>query len=482
MISILIADDEKLIRSGMAKILRDSLKIPLEIIEAKNGKEALELCNKEHPNILITDISMPIMDGVELMKNISKMENKPVIIISSGYDDFVFAKAAIQFGAISYILKPLDKKELISVVQQAIESFRENEHKIDEETLKNIIDENRVDSDTKISEYNFENGYYCVAVNGSQAKNIFQQVLNSVDYYLLESKKELEIAVIPKESCSLIENDLSLKQYVVGISNASSNISSLRTYKKQAFEAMLQSYFSGENACKKTGLYYYSKLEKEPNYSEIDFIYEKLIAKINISEVKEIQDLLNKLLNFDNKNKEYSASALYYVYNKLMANLFTRFPAYSDNDLYLCLKAIMIKNIWQLNVLDDWKACISDYLIYLNKVIQKKSLKYPFINEALEYIKENFTKDINMAMVANYVSVNYTWFSEKFKEHTGMSFNDYLRKKRIDKACSLLLKDCYKVYEIAEKSGFGDVKYFMKTFKKETGLSPTEWKKNYLAQ
>lgn len=480
MITILIADDEKVIRSGMAKILRESLNVPVEIIEAKNGKIALELCKTEQPNILITDIRMPIMDGVELMQNISKLENKPVIIITSGYDDFVYAKAAIQMGAISYILKPLDKKELISAVQQSIESFRISEHKMDEETLKKIIDENRVDCNAKISGYNFENGYYCIVVNGSYTKNILQQVLNSVDYYLLESKKEWVVAVIPKDALHFIESDSSLKDYVVGISSTSYNISSLRTYKKQAVNAMLQSYFSGEKNSKKNGLYYYSKLSKEPNYSDIDSVYEKLIAKINISEVKDIQDGLNALLSFDNENKEYSACALYYIYNKFKANLFTRFSTYSDNDLYLCLKAIMIKNIWELKTLDDWKACISDYLIYLNKLIRKKTVEYLFINEAIEYIKENFTKDINMTMVANYVSVNYTYFSEKFKEHTGMFFNDYLRKMRIDKACDLLKKDCYKVYEIAEKTGFCDVKYFMKTFKKETGLSPTEWKKTHL--
>ena len=86
-----------------------------------------------------------------------------------------------------------------------------------------------------------------------------------------------------------------------------------------------------------------------------------------------------------------------------------------------------------------------------------------------------FKKNINMAMVANQVSVNYTWFSEKFKEHTGVNFNEYLKRLRIEEAKSLLEKGCYKVYEVAERSGFSDVKYFMKIFREETGLSPTEW-------
>ena len=108
MISIVIADDEKLIRAGIKKIIKDNIEVPLEIFEAKNGSEALELCKTENPNVLITDIRMPVLDGVELMKSVSQLEVKPTIIVLSGFDDFVYAKAAIQNGAMSYILKCKD--------------------------------------------------------------------------------------------------------------------------------------------------------------------------------------------------------------------------------------------------------------------------------------------------------------------------------------------------------------------------------------
>ena len=477
MITIVIADDEKLIRAGIAKIIRDSIKVPLEIIEAKNGRDALEIIIKEQPNVLITDIRMPIMDGVELMQNVSKLENKPEIIVSSGYDDFVFAKAAIQSGAQSYILKPLDKKELVEAVEKAIASYRFTEQKKNEETLKTIIDEGRLDSSSEISGVKFENGYYCIAICGLGTKTILQQVLNSIDYYTLESKRGFECAVIPREALYLIESDLSLNQYVTGISNSAVNVASLRVYKKQAFEAMLQSYFTNKNGTRANGRYYYSEIATEANFSEVDKIYEKLISKISFSDVPTIQKGLDELFNFAGISPDFYASKLNYIYNKFNSNLFTRFPGYTDNDLYIHLKAIMIENIWQLQNIGEWKICISDYLIYLSELLKKNTSEYPFIDEALDYIKANYTKNINMAMVANQVSVNYTWFSEKFKEHTGMLFNEYLRKLRIDEACNLLAKDCFKVYEVAEKAGFGDVKYFMKTFKEETGLSPTEWKK-----
>lgn len=80
-----------------------------------------------------------------------------------------------------------------------------------------------------------------------------------------------------------------------------------------------------------------------------------------------------------------------------------------------------------------------------------------------------------MTIVSNVVSVNYTYFSEKFKEHTGKNFNEFLKEFRVKKAKELLAMDRYKVYEVAQKTGFSDVKYFMKIFKEITGVSPGKY-------
>ena len=147
MITVVLADDEKLIRAGLKKILLDSIDIPLEIIEAKNGEEALELCKEKQPEILITDIRMPVMDGVELMKNISELDEvmRPAIIVLSGYDDFSYAKAAIQSGALSYILKPVDKKELITAVNSAIMDSQKDESAKAEKADFVIVNDGSID-------------------------------------------------------------------------------------------------------------------------------------------------------------------------------------------------------------------------------------------------------------------------------------------------------------------------------------------------
>ncbi|WP_191017272.1 response regulator [Treponema zioleckii] len=121
---ILIVDDEKLIRAGIKKMLSNNYENSVVFLEAKNGIEALELCKTEFPDVMLTDIRMPGMDGVELMQNVSEMEKKPGIIVLSGFDDFSYAKAAIENGASSYILKPVDSQELIKAVNKALAGIR----------------------------------------------------------------------------------------------------------------------------------------------------------------------------------------------------------------------------------------------------------------------------------------------------------------------------------------------------------------------
>lgn len=475
MIEIVIADDEKLIRAGIAKIIKTSITIPLEIKEAKNGKEALEICKVDEPQVLITDIRMPIMDGVELMKNISELNPKPNIIVLSGFDDFVYAKSAIENGALTYILKPVDKTELINAVEQAITKYKKDEKKKTEDTLKNIISEGRIDKSTSISDSDFANGYYVINILGNQCRTSISQVLHSITYYTIESKKDFESILIPREALFLIESDFSLNQYKIGISSISTNISSLRFFKKQAFEALLQSFFRNS----KSGIFRYEEENSKEDFSNLNDKYEKYISKLSISTPEEIVSEISKLFTFNTENIKKSACELHFLYSKITEDLFSRFPIYSEKDLYLHLKTIMIENILIFTNLSDWLKNICDYSIYLSELMKKNNVEYPFIKEALEYVKANFNKNINMTMVANHVSINYTWFSEKFKEHMGMNFNEYLKKLRLEEACRLLQKDCYKVYEVSERSGFGDVKYFMKTFKEATGLSPSEWKKNH---
>ena len=487
MITIVLADDEKLIRAGLKKILLDSIDIPLEIIEAKNGQEALKLCQEKLPEILITDIRMPVMDGVELMKKLSAEEEKsrPAIIVLSGYDDFTYAKAAIQSGALSYILKPVDKKELITAVNSAIMDCMQEEKALNEQKFRQIIEKGRLENISDLPEITVKNGLRCILIYGKEPLQALETVMAGKKYYVLEQTKNSVFIVYPFDGQEVQYDSSYLDAYIVGISGPADDYSMLRTMKRQATTAAMQTFFDAEQgesrSLKKGGLYFWENENHMNDFTQLDEEYEKMLSHCDLASAEEMKLHIDKLFACFEDNAKLNSEMLYYLYQKINSNLFTRYPGYTDSDMYLHIKSIMLENIFEFERLGEWQASLLDYVVYLAALLKQNTKESPYITEALEFIKTHFKKNINMAMVANQVSVNYTWFSEKFKEHTGVNFNEYLKRLRIDEAKKLLEKGCYKVYEVAERSGFSDVKYFMKIFREETGMSPSEWSNKHLS-
>lgn len=480
MITIVIADDEKLIRAGLKKILLDSLDIELNIIEAKNGEEALDICKKEHPELILTDIRMPKMDGVELMKNLSSFSDSPAIIVLSGFDDFAYAKAAIQSGAASYLLKPVDKKELLNSVKEAIQSYQKEEKQRNEEILKSFILDNNLSGKGFVTN-KFNDGFYCVSIYGDSVLNLIESVPSFYKCYCVENRKKYNCFVIQKKDFEII-NDESFSKCIIGVSSLGKTISDLKRIKQESFIAILKSFFT--TSLEKTAnvkandIYTFNPEAKVLDFSIIDNMYDKLIASFDVSKIDDMQKRINILFTFSD-DIDVNAEYLNYIYLKICNDLFIRYQNFITNDTYLLLKQMMIMDILQANTIIEWQSYLCDFSIYLSNIMKQNETTYPYIVEAVEYTKKHFTKKINMAIVANYVSTNYTWFSEKFKEQMGINFNDYLKKLRIEEAKKLLELGCYKVYEVSDRSGFKDVKYFMKSFRENTGMSPTEWKNKY---
>ena len=254
MITIVIADDEKLIRTGLKIILQENLDIPLEILEAKNGKEALDLCNEKKPDLLITDIRMPIMDGVELMKNLASMQRKQNIIVLSGYDDFQYAKVAIQSGALSYILKPVDKKELIAAVKNAIMEVSKEEKASNEKKLRQLFENGRLEGKSVLPEIKIKNGLHCISVYGNNAAATIEQVFEGKNYYVIAQTRNSVCIVYFFEGPKLDIDATPLKDFIIGISSPADDYSMLRKLRNQSIIAAMESFlmFKLELPMKKT--------------------------------------------------------------------------------------------------------------------------------------------------------------------------------------------------------------------------------------
>ncbi len=140
MYRVLVVDDESIERKGIISLIK-KYKYPMMTFEAENGKKALDIIDKQDIHILITDIRMPIMDGIELIEHIRKKDKDIIIIINSAYSEFQYAKTAVKMQVFNYILKPINVKEFHSVMSEVIHHYKKNKKtkKKNKEILQNKV-------------------------------------------------------------------------------------------------------------------------------------------------------------------------------------------------------------------------------------------------------------------------------------------------------------------------------------------------------
>ncbi|MBQ2570981.1 MAG: response regulator [Treponema sp.] len=474
MFKILLADDEKTIRAGIKKIILTNIKEEVSILEARNGEEAYTLCMSEFPDLLITDIRMPGTDGVMLMEKISAATKKPYMIVLSGYDDFSYAKAAITSGALAYVLKPVDREEFISAVNKGIQLVKESRKKMNESLMQEIAN----NSDTNPLSFpreQFPNGLYCLAIYGKNSRETLNRITGSSPCFFLSENSLCRFFIIPCEALEKITGSDELANMYTGISplySAPEAQSNLKKIKAQAQEALLSCYFPQKH----TGIFKFKAEASADIFADIEANWEKCISFVELHDFESVLKSIKTLFEFSGIEEDEKPAKLLYLYEKILESLFRRYLSISQNDAYLHTKEVMIERLFRSASVEEWKSFVTDYVIYLAAIFNKQNGGTPFVTKALEYMEKNFTNpDITMATVSNYVSANYTWFSEKFKEQTGSSFNEYLKKLRINKAKELLELGIYKVYEVSQKCGYRDSKHFIKSFHATTGLKPSEW-------
>lgn len=475
MTELIVADDEKNIRAGIIKILGESFPGQLRIREAKNGEEALSLAGESRPDIVITDIRMPKLDGVGLMRSLSAFERPPAIIVLSGYDDFAYAREAIRSGARAYILKPVDRNELIAVTAAAVADCERRRKSSVEEALRRIAREGRIPGDLA-SGLLFPQSEFLYALSFArpdcaQRALLFDRIEALPFCYVVERSPSAIGCIVESGSLGALYEALAGLPHATGASRGFKNFSFLRTARKQAQIAACGYFFSGSSE------FEYSEPETDGRDSLLDDSLRKLSGIIPSGNAEQASDLVLAILDFSSVGNAEKSRRLWQIHEFLMTSIVDRYWDQSEKDMYFTLKTLMTGNLFGFASLEEYRRAAADLAFYIASRLRSGHEEYPFIAEALAYIAEHCTEDINMTVVANHVSVNYSWFSEKFKEQTGVNFNEYLKRLRIAEAKRLLEKGCYKVYEVSSLSGFGDVKHFMKTFKEETGYSPGEYRR-----
>ncbi len=485
--TLLIVEDEKMIRQGIKTMVQRS-GVPVEVImECNNGEMALEVLKEQKIDVMFTDIRMPKMDGIELVKQMQSCEHIPLTVAISGYDDFSYAVEMLRNGVREYILKPIEREKIVSILQKLndeLEIKKEEvaaNQKIGYQQMKHLILSDVISEEelmTLEKQYadHFYREPYCVCCQNVRKRNL--SVEGEQNYILLDNIDENDVFIVPEETCALLLKN-ELQDGYVGISAVHEGIREL----KQAYEEAL--------AMRRIA---FVRNRIRMDYTEdTERIPEKLLqdaakltdASANLQRVQllgtermeELEKSMKKLF-FETKNgritpedfEECIRSFLeetQKTYRNVLGDEEERIPE--------------CKIIWDESCLDIYEEKLMDTLVYIHEKIHsqfdanKNSQK---MKMAVDYIEKNYASDLNMAVVSNYISMNYSLFSYSFKQYTGSNFVNFLKDIRMKKAKELLTKTDMKIIEISQEVGYDNEKHFMKLFKATCGVSPSEYRKN----
>lgn len=500
MYSILIAEDEDIIRKGLIKMI-SKMRLPIDIFyEARNGREALEYVYKFSPSIVITDIKMPVMDGLDLIGQIRKFNTNIKSIILSGYNEFSFAQKAIGLNVNEYLLKPIGKDELYNVMVKVINQLKIEEEETRQKAIKDI----------KIKEYQsivlkeildgqndaqFTNiviadagitfakqGFCVIAMYCSQksdlAKNYFVKYIgryicciyinkyNNIICLVNINKEELNGVVSAiSNGVDSFGNDASL-----GISDWSKDVKMLHGLALHAEEAL-----DFRMVDDKRRIFSYIEIKKcKTQQLSLDVYFQEISNAIKVKNFMGLSSSIDSLFCFFKKSNAIPQVIKDSIEKLLLSNM----TAAGRNIFDIPIEAARLFKI--CSSISDYKICIKQIIlkIWENKGDNNQINSGNKIRIAIKYIEKNYEKDLSLQEVADYVNLNPSYLSYIFKKATGLNYRDFLNKVRVEKSKVLLIQPKYKVYEIAEKVGFIDTNYYYRVFKKYTGITPNQYRYN----
>lgn len=498
MYTVLIVEDETLVRIGI-KASIDWGKYGMQIIgDAADGVSGLQVFKDKKPDILITDINLPRLNGIGLIEQAYTIKPDCAIIVISCVDDFVVLRKLMPYNIVDYLLKSSISTTDIEVT---LVKIREKLDKLDINMKDRVAKE--INANSKIKNYIIHNEgednneelhikkRYCTYMvciyitNATNNKPIISKTIIEllVKYYRQHStliniqKNDCKILVMfEKEDMTkevIYKQLMSFQKYVYRALNIDvfcciENWSGDYQVMKQLFGRFCN-YIDHVNISSK-----YQQIEDNyinNKYNEIK-AYVKLTVNImnaylNIQHdccVQEFIDLDKEQYNFE-KVKEY----IYSKFSEMQRRLH-----------------ILSNQILQLHreELNHAKTYIDIYILYRNLLHDTKHHMLlpvhikPEVMHVIQYISKDYKRHIYISQLADKVSLSTNYLSTVFKNEVGMSIVDYLTQYRVRKAMVLLEDTDDYLYEIAEKSGFTNECYFSKTFKKITSISPAKWRKS----
>ncbi len=463
MYNVLVVEDEKYTREKVVKYLKEDLFEYFNIYAADDGTTALEFMETTEVHVVVTDIMMQFMDGIELAEKIHAAYKECIVIILSGYDEFEYAQKAISFNVRQYFLKPFD----LSKLSEEIMSYKEELDKKHKKTFDYFGEESSLRAE-------FLTNYI---YNKNQA--IFENYKN-VSFPFDFENTPCDIILLKVDD---YESFLADKWYYGADSFLSALNNLVIGFLENRYAFCIRSengyfeYLIFHNGRKTDYADLVKKIEAISNVSVN--LYKRIEKFKNIKEIpqrkKEVADTEKPAFSFilNIKKKNYSEA------KKIFVN------ARENEHSWESFKNILFK--FGLETEDDVDLSDDSLLEKYNAVLENNEDTenmddniFISIERAKKYIQENYDKNLLRDDVAKAAYFSSSYFTKNFKIYTGESFSDYLLKVRMENAVRLMKLDKYNVTRIAEMVGYQNPKYFFRVFKMYYGYTPTEYLRRVL--
>lgn len=469
MIPVMIIEDEFLVRVGL-KISIDWEECGYEIVaEAEDGEEAIQKFQQHRPRLVVTDIRLPKKDGLEVMREIKKMDSETRFIIVSAYDDFEVAREAITIGVEHYFLKgSIDSDE----VEATLRNIREKNKWEDVKQYTN--DKNVVEGAVEVDIGKYKEGVYVVCAKAKNAdtekiiamleivyaeKNIFYRFIKKERQILyLIALKDYSIEEIIKITERVFRRYLSEKVYI-GISRRKQEKTELE---EKIWEAILACEYA--DMCNAGNCEFYKESEKA--YEHVKPLVNNLEECFRHSTIGGSRKILEKI--FREFAMHYGVKDFYRLLYKMIGILADVDAEMIEGDTFRDLIDYM--SYWEImESLAMW------FEVYEEKIGSEKENYY--VSLAKNFIRDNIKEPLNLGMLADAVHISPNYLGRVFKLHTGEYITDYITRVRLEKSREFLQDRKYTIGQVAELVGIPDSRYFSKLFKKHYGTTPKDYMK-----
>jgi len=526
MIDVIIADDEEKVCVLIERSIRWK-ELQMQLVGVcNNGIDLYNAVIEKRPQILITDICMPGLDGIELIKKIREAGINCKIIIISGYRQFEYAQNALKYNVDDYLLKPIDEDELNNALQKIDLELKAKANGTIEssgvDTLRSHFMSNLVYKIKKRSLLNLEEINKEFATHFTQG--CFQAVYIKIDaeaknsdeitFYSVQKKIQDICIKCFEKLCSEVLISLSGSSVIIGINYEAEKSDSIKRSMKMileqvgyalelfptltvtfgighAYESPEQLIISIDNAKDavkyriiqgRNRLLFWDELELSTDMGKGILSSEREHRLKQAFEICDSDMFLSCIHEFFSEIEELNPLTLFKSYNRVAELFFivleNSYAKFEKNEYIRSEISFGMQNALTPDGLKN-SVCIPicEAMEYLKE--SKKQQDNKPIRLAKQYVEKHYSDQIKLEDVANEVYLSPAYFSNIFKKETGQNFIDFITDYRIKAAKDLLRDSDLSINEIADKVGYGEQRYFSKLFKKSVGIKPTEYRKLY---